>query len=95
MWRRPRTPPHAPPVTPTAASSSRVTDSTTSPGSRSVPPGRISDVRLLPCPGPGQPCPVARSATAGDCSLAGRRARPNSREHAIRALTEGLEPCTL
>ncbi|MGW5120022.1 DUF6233 domain-containing protein [Streptomyces noursei] len=31
----------------------------------------------------------------GDCSLAGRRARPISREQAVRALTEDLEPCTL
>lgn len=31
----------------------------------------------------------------GGCGTAGRRARPISREQAIRALTDGLEPCAL
>lgn len=31
----------------------------------------------------------------GGCASAGRRARPVKRDQAIRALTEGLEPCAL
>ncbi|MEU3990062.1 DUF6233 domain-containing protein [Streptomyces platensis] len=58
---------------------------------RAVPPPPPDWVLQLRIDGEGQPIAVH----VGGCQTAGRRARPISRDQAMRALTEGLEPCGL
>ncbi|MFB7630479.1 DUF6233 domain-containing protein [Streptomyces sp. NPDC056149] len=58
---------------------------------RAAPPPVPKWVVQLSIGGSGQPVAVH----VGDCTLAGRRARPISHEQAVRALTEGLEACSL
>ncbi|KIZ16810.1 DUF6233 domain-containing protein [Streptomyces natalensis] len=58
---------------------------------RAIPPPPPDWVLQLSIGGEGRPIAVH----AGGCPSAGRRARPVSRDQAMRALTEGLEPCAL
>jgi hypothetical protein len=58
---------------------------------RAVPPPPPDWVLQLSIGGEGQPIAVH----VGGCRTAGRRARPISRDQAMRALTEGLESCAL
>jgi hypothetical protein len=58
---------------------------------RAVPPPPPDWVLQLSIGGEGQPIAVH----VGGCRSAGKRARPISRDQAMRAVTEGLEPCDL
>lgn len=58
---------------------------------RATPPPLPAWVVQLSIGGEGQPIAVH----VGGCRTAGRRARPISRDQAMRALAEGLEPCAL
>ncbi|GFE19991.1 DUF6233 domain-containing protein [Streptomyces nigrescens] len=58
---------------------------------RAVPPPPPDWVLQLRIDGEGQPIAVH----VGGCRTAGRRARPISRDQAMRAIAEGLEPCGL
>ncbi|MFF7411697.1 DUF6233 domain-containing protein [Streptomyces lydicus] len=58
---------------------------------RAVPPPPPDWVLQLSIGGEGQPIAVH----VGGCRSAGKRARPISRDQAMRAVTEGLEPCVL
>ncbi|MFD8545698.1 DUF6233 domain-containing protein [Streptomyces sp. NPDC059649] len=58
---------------------------------RAAPPPPPDWVLQLSIGGEGQPIAVH----VGGCRTAGGRARPISRDQAMRALAEGLEPCVL
>ena len=58
---------------------------------RAVPPPPPDWVLQLSIGGEGQPIAVH----VGGCRSAGKRARPISRDQAMRAVSEGLEPCGL
>ncbi|MFL4491598.1 DUF6233 domain-containing protein [Streptomyces sp. VTCC 41912] len=58
---------------------------------RAAPPPPPEWVLQLSIGGEGQPIAVH----VGGCRTAGRRARPISREEAMRALAEGVDPCAL
>ncbi|MFE4017768.1 DUF6233 domain-containing protein [Streptomyces sp. NPDC059101] len=58
---------------------------------RAIPPPPPDRVVQLSIGGEGHPIAVH----VGGCRTAGRRTRPLSRDQAMRALAEGLEPCAI
>ncbi|MFD5734378.1 DUF6233 domain-containing protein [Streptomyces sioyaensis] len=58
---------------------------------RAIPPPPPDWVIQVSIGGEGQPIAVH----VGGCRSAGRRARPISRDQAMHAVTEGVEPCAL
>ncbi|MEU7642498.1 DUF6233 domain-containing protein [Streptomyces sp. NPDC039016] len=58
---------------------------------RAIPPSSPDWVVQLSIGGEGHPIAVH----VGGCRTAGRRTRPLSRDQAMRALAEGLEPCAI